>query len=57
MWALYQEGELQPETVLTGLFEEDLAAADVDAVLQEIKAALAEEAARQERLRAAEEPD
>jgi RIO kinase 1 len=57
MWALYQEGELQPETALTGLFEEDLAAADVDAVLQEIKAALAEEAARQERLRAAEEPD
>ena len=57
MWALYEEGELQPETVLTGLFEEDLAAADVDAVLQEIKAALAEEAARQERLRAAEEPD
>ena len=57
MWALYKEGELQPETELTGLFEEDLAAADVDAVLQEIKAALAEEAARQERLRAAEEPD
>ena len=57
MWALYEEGELQPETVLTGLFEENLAAADVDAVLQEIKAALAEEAARQERLRAAEEPD
>jgi len=57
MWSLYKEGELQPETELTGLFEEDLAAADVDAVLQEIKAALAEEAARQERLRAAEEPD
>jgi RIO kinase 1 len=57
MWALYEEGELHPETVLTGLFEEDLQAADVDAVLLEIKAALAEEAARQERLREAEEPD
>jgi len=57
IWALYEEGELQPETALTGLFEEDLQAADVDAVLLEIKAALAEEAARQERLRAAEEPE
>lgn len=57
IWGLYEEGELQPETVLTGLFEEDLQSADVDAVLLEIKAALAEETARQERLRDAEEPD
>ena len=48
-------GELHPETDLTGLFEEDLQSADVDAVLLEIKAAMAE-AARLERLRAAEEP-
>lgn len=53
IWALYEEGELHPETELSGLFEEDLQAADVDAVLLEIKAALAEEAARRERLREA----
>ena len=57
MWSLYEEGELHPETDLTGLFEEDLQSADVDAVLLEIKAAMAEEAERLERLRAAEEPD
>jgi RIO kinase 1 len=57
MWSLYEEGELQPETALTGLFEEELGAADVDAVLQEIKAVMAEEAARLERRREAEEPD
>jgi RIO kinase 1 len=57
MWSLYEEGELQPETALTGLFEEQLESADVDAVLLEIKAAMAEEAARLERLRAADEPD
>jgi RIO kinase 1 len=57
MWSLYEEGELQPETALTGLFEEELGAADVDAVLQEIKAVMAEEAARLERQREAEEPD
>lgn len=57
IWALYEDGELHPETVLTGQFEEDLQAADVDSVLLEIKAAMEEERARQERLREAEEPD
>ncbi len=57
MWSLYEEGELQPETELTGLFEEELQSADVDAVLLEIKAAMAAEAARLERMREAEEPD
>jgi RIO kinase 1 len=57
IWGLYEDGELQPETELSGLFEEDLHSADVDAVLLEIKAAMAEEAARQERLRESEEPD
>jgi RIO kinase 1 len=55
MWALYEEGELTPETQLTGQFEESLAAADVDAVLLAIKDALAEEQRRQERLKEAEE--
>ena len=57
MWGLYEEGELHPETLLTGLFQEDLQAADVDSVLEEIKAVMAEEAARQERMREAEEPE
>ena len=57
MWGLYEEGELLPETRLTGLFEEDLEAANVDAVLEEIKAVMAEEASRLERMREAEEPD
>jgi len=57
MWGLYEEGELQPETRLTGLFEEDLQDANVDSVLEEIKAVMAEEAARLERVREAEEPD
>ena len=47
MWALFQAGELTPETELTGHFEFDDNAADVDTVLEEIKAAFAEE---QERL-------
>lgn len=55
MWALYEEGELTPEVVLTGLFEEDIQEADVDSVVQEIKAAFEEEQARKERIRDAEE--
>ena len=55
IWALYEEGELHPEIELTGYFEENTQAADVDVVLQEIQAALAEELERQERLREAEE--
>jgi RIO kinase 1 len=54
IWALYENGELHPEVELTGHFEESTQAADVDAVLQEIKAAFAEEQDRQERLREAE---
>jgi len=55
MWALYEDGELTPETELTGLFEEDIQEADVDSVVQEIKAAFAEEQERKERIRDAEE--
>ncbi|MFW2374581.1 MAG: PA4780 family RIO1-like protein kinase [Gammaproteobacteria bacterium] len=51
IWALYENGELHPEAQLTDQFEESVHAADVDAVLEEIKAAWAEEQARQERLR------
>lgn len=54
IWALYEEGKLQPDTQLTGLFVEDTQAADVDAVVEEIKAAYAAEQARLERLQGAE---
>ena len=55
MWALFEEGKLTPETPLTGLFKEDNKAADVDAVMLEIKAALEEEEERQARLREEED--
>ena len=43
MWALYEAGELSPETQLTGLFTEKAHTANVDAVLAEIQAALLEQ--------------
>ncbi|PZP24906.1 PA4780 family RIO1-like protein kinase [Pseudomonas kuykendallii] len=51
MWALYEEGKLTPETRLTGQFVEAEDEADVDAVMREIKAALADEARRQAALK------
>jgi len=53
IWALFEDGELHPEVELTGHFEESTEAADVDVVMQEIKAAFAEEQERQERMREA----
>jgi len=53
IWALYEAGDLHPEVELTGYVEESTQVADVDSVLQEIKAAMAEEMERQERLREA----
>ena len=53
IWALFEDGELHPEIELTGHFEESTEAADVDVVMQEIKAAFAEEQERQERMREA----
>ncbi|GAA5131712.1 PA4780 family RIO1-like protein kinase [Thalassotalea piscium] len=50
MWALYEKGELTPETQLTGKFKENTNAADVDNVIEEIKAAFEEEQARIERM-------
>ncbi|MFW2440803.1 MAG: RIO1 family regulatory kinase/ATPase, partial [Arenicellales bacterium] len=43
IWALYEDGELHVETKLTGHFEESTQAADVDAVMEVITAALVEE--------------
>jgi RIO kinase 1 len=57
MWALYEEGQLHPDRKLTGQFEMDTHAADVDSVMQEIKAALADEESRKQRLRDAQAGD
>jgi RIO kinase 1 len=54
MWALFEAGKLTPQSVLTGEFDEPEEEADVEAVMREIKAALAEQA-RLEALRNAED--
>lgn len=55
IWALYEAGDLHPDSKLTGIFEQELVAADVDAVLDEITAAYNEEQDRQRRLSDAED--
>lgn len=55
MWALFEEGKLKPESVLSGEFDDDDGSADVDTVLEEIKAVMKEEQERQERLRETED--
>ncbi|PTS85296.1 serine protein kinase RIO [Pseudomonas sp. HMWF032] len=56
MWALYEAGELTPDSPLTGEFDDPEEEADIDAVMREIKAALADEARRQALLNAEDEP-
>lgn len=56
IWALFESGDLQPDTELTGLFEESTQAADVDTVMEEIRAAFAEEQARLARISEANAP-
>ena len=55
IWALYEDGKLQPESPLYGDFEADQHDADVDGVMLEIRDVLAAEEKRLERLREAEE--
>jgi RIO kinase 1 len=57
MWALFQAGKLTPETELSGYFEFDESEANVDIVLEEIKAAFEEEQARIERMSDANSDD
>jgi len=57
IWALFENGELSKDSELSGDFEEDTQAADVDGVMLEIKSILAEEEARQQRMREANELD
>lgn len=55
MWALYEAGDLQAETPLTGDYALDTHTADTDGVLAEIRAVLQEEAARRAAIARAEE--
>ena len=50
MWALYESGKLDTDTVLSGNFQLDSHSADVDSVMDEIKAIITEENDRLERL-------
>ena len=56
MWALFEAGELTADSELSGLFKDSEAPADVDSVLEEIKAVFAEEQLRQQ-LKAEAEDD
>lgn len=53
MWALYEAGDLLPDTPLTGEYIDTSGAADVDSVLQEISAAFEEEQERLDRIQSA----
>ncbi|MCK5918159.1 MAG: serine protein kinase RIO [Cocleimonas sp.] len=51
IWDLYENGDLTPDSVLTGQYKESTKAADVDGVMEQIQAAFDEEQMRQERLK------
>lgn len=57
IWGLFEAGELEPETPLTGSAEEDRHSADVDAVMEEIRAAFQEHQDAQARRQVAEQED
>jgi len=57
IWDLYESGDLHPEIDLTGSFTETEEEADVDGVIDEIKAAFAEHQEELARIERAENPD
>jgi RIO kinase 1 len=57
IWELYEDGELHPEVELAGTYATSTEAADVDGLMLEIKAVLADEEKRIERQLADEEVD
>jgi len=57
IWALYESGDLHPDSELTGCFEHDTHSADVDELMAVIDAAKEEESERQERMRDDEDED
>jgi RIO kinase 1 len=54
IWSLYVEGNLRPDIALTGIYDEPNKATDIDAVMLEIKATIAEEEARLARAKESE---
>lgn len=56
MWALYEDGKLTPDSELTGEFDEPEDEADLDGVMREIKATLAEQERREALRNATDEP-
>jgi len=50
IWALYEQGALNPQVALTGRFERKLKPVDLKSVVREIDDARAEEAARRLRM-------
>ena len=57
MWALFEAGELHPDSVLTGAFEHDESAPDIDGVRHAINDAREEALIRQQGREAAAEAD
>ncbi|MED5252197.1 MAG: RIO1 family regulatory kinase/ATPase, partial [Pseudomonadota bacterium] len=57
MWALYEAGELHPDSKLTGHFEFDSHIANVDELMEVIDDAKEEEAERQARMRDDDDED
>ncbi len=55
IWALYESGDLRPDSKLNGCFEHDTHSADVDELMDVIDAAKLEEQERLERLQMEEE--
>lgn len=57
IWSLYENGKLQPNTELTGIFKGNEQEADVESVMLEINAILTEEQERKQRQREADDLD
>ncbi len=57
MWELFQAGELQPDTVLTGQYTPDMSSIDLDSVRHAINDAREEALIRQQGREAAEQDD
>ncbi|WP_404363274.1 PA4780 family RIO1-like protein kinase [Marinobacter sp.] len=57
IWSLYESGNLHPDSRLTGCFEHETAAADLEEVMAVIAAAKEEELERQERIRDADDDE
>ncbi len=54
IWSLYVEGNLRPDIALTGIYDEPNKATDINTVMLEIKATIAEEEARLARAKESE---